>query len=161
MQSLEILAIIDMKNKNAVAYGCANTRKPMQVVTTPTQRPKGRTAGILCDIPVLPARGGFCRVLRKSMGGFFFKSFLVIDQETLDVLLPKYHNMIFEHEGALLIHNGVDPNVKRDTVRWNSIDGMSYSRWKLLHDDNYFPNRSILISTIKQMRDEGYAEDAR
>ena len=82
------------------------------------------------------------------------------DQETLDVLLPKYHNMIFEHEGALLIHNGVDPNVKRDTVRWNSIDGMSYSRWKLLHDDNYFPNRSILISTIKQMRDEGYAEDA-
>ena len=83
------------------------------------------------------------------------------DQETLDVLLPKYHNMIFEHEGALLIHNGVDPNVKRDTVRWNPIDGMSYSRWKLLHDDNYFPNRSILISTIKQMRDEGYAEDAR
>ena len=82
------------------------------------------------------------------------------DQETLDVLLPKYHNMIFEHEGALLIHNGVDPNVKRDTVRWNSIDGMSYSRWKLLHDDNYFPNRSILISTIKQMRDEGYAEEA-
>ena len=37
---------------------------------------------------------------------------------------------------------------------------LSYSRWKLLHDDNYFPNRSILISTIKQMLDEGYAEDA-
>ena len=36
--------IIDMKNKNAAVSRCANTWKPMQVETSPTQRPKGRTA---------------------------------------------------------------------------------------------------------------------
>lgn len=100
-------------------------------------------------IPTYTALSRFINICRKYN-----------DQETLDTLLPKYHNMIFEYERARLIHNGIDPNVKRDTVRWNSIDGMSYSRWKLLHDDNYFPSRGILISTIKQMRGEGYAEDA-
>lgn len=39
-----VTAIIDLKNKNAAACRCANTRKPAQVLALPTQRPFGRTA---------------------------------------------------------------------------------------------------------------------
>lgn len=65
------LGITDMKNKNAAACRCANTRKPAQVLGPPTQRPLAAPHGILYDIPALPARGGFCRcilvpVLHKS-----------------------------------------------------------------------------------------------
>ena len=56
------LGIIDMKNKNAAACRCANTRKPAQVIPPPTQRPLAAPHGILYDIPALPARGGFAVV---------------------------------------------------------------------------------------------------
>lgn len=59
LQHLGNLAIIDMKNKNAAAYGCGNTRKPMQVLVLPTQRPFGRTAGNIIQHSGLFCKGRF------------------------------------------------------------------------------------------------------
>ena len=58
-------AIINTKNKNAAVCGRANARKPAQVLTPPTQRPSGRTAWILYDIPVFLVKVGFAVVLLR------------------------------------------------------------------------------------------------
>ena len=68
------LAIICLKNKNAAAYGCANTRKPAQVLTPPTQRPLAAPHRILYDNPVFLVKSGFvviylclCRMRRSLL----------------------------------------------------------------------------------------------
>lgn len=61
------LGIIDMKNKNAAACRCANTRKPAQVIPAPTQRPLAAPHGILYDIPAFLVKGGFCRCVSVSV----------------------------------------------------------------------------------------------
>ena len=53
------LAIICLKNKNVAAYGCANTRKPAQVLTPPTQRPLAAPQRILYDNPFFLVKSGF------------------------------------------------------------------------------------------------------
>jgi len=37
LKAMENIAIIQLKNKNAAAYGCANTHMPAQVSLPPTQ----------------------------------------------------------------------------------------------------------------------------
>ena len=51
--------IINLKNKNAAACGCANTHKPAQVLDPPTQRPKGRTAWDIIQQSGLSCKGWF------------------------------------------------------------------------------------------------------
>lgn len=49
--------IIDTKNKNAAAYGCANTRKPAQVKTPPIQRPQTASAWDIIRHSTLVCKG--------------------------------------------------------------------------------------------------------
>ena len=59
-------------------------------------------------IPTYTALSRFINICRKYN-----------DQETLDTLLPKYHNMIFEYERARLIQ----PNILLGfcSSRWSSL----------------------------------------
>ena len=69
-------AIIDTKNKNAAACGCANTRRPAQVLRPPTQRPFGRTAWNIIRQARLFCKGWFlpylfpAHVLHKSFASY-------------------------------------------------------------------------------------------
>ncbi len=70
LQPKRNLAIIYLKSKNAAASGRGNARMPTQVLRPPTQRPYGRTAHVLYDIPALLASTALlscvCAVLHKT-----------------------------------------------------------------------------------------------
>ena len=66
-----------------------------------------------------------------------------------------------KQERGYLAKNGIDPDTPYTSVTCVKIDGMSFYRWRLLHDDNFHPkSKSLLISAIHRLREDGYEEDA-
>lgn len=83
------------------------------------------------------------------------------DEEALEILCMKYSWMLREQERGYLAKNGLDPDTPYTSVTCVKIDGMSFYRWRLLHDDNFHPkSKSLLISAIHRLREDGYEEDA-
>lgn len=73
----------------------------------------------------------------------------------------RQHIRIREQERGYLAKNGIDPDTPYTSVTCVKIDGMSFYRWRLLHDDNFHPkSKSLLISAIHRLREDGYEEDA-
>ena len=83
------------------------------------------------------------------------------DEEALEIIKMKYNWMFLEQERSYLIMHGIDPDIPYTSVTRDKIDGMTFFRWRLLHDDDFQPkNRSILMSAIHRLRKDGYDEDA-
>ena len=83
------------------------------------------------------------------------------DEEALEIIKMKYNWMFREQERSYLIMHGIDPDIPYTSVTRDKIDGMTFFRWRLLHDDDFQPeNRSILMSAIHRLRKDGYDEDA-
>ena len=83
------------------------------------------------------------------------------DEEALEIIKMKYNWMFREQERGYLIKNGIDPDIPYTSVTRDKIDGMTLYRWRLLHDDNFQPkNKSVLVSVIHRLREDGYDEDA-
>lgn len=66
--------IIDTKNKNAAAYGCANTRKPAQVKSPPIQRHQTVSAWDIIRHSTLVCKGCLCCIYSGHflLGGICF-----------------------------------------------------------------------------------------
>ena len=67
LQTGDVPAIINMKNKNAAACECANTHKPAKVHNHLHNGPLAAPHGTLYDITPFFVKGGFCRFVFASV----------------------------------------------------------------------------------------------
>jgi len=97
----------------------------------------------------------------KALIAFMTQCEEVGDYEALEILTSKYREMLQERAQRLLRGNEIPEDTPYQSLTYNSIDGLRFHHWRLLHDDNYIPSsRTHLLSVINRLRNSEYAEYA-
>ena len=83
------------------------------------------------------------------------------DTSAQEILMLKYQKRLQERDEKIIKRHNLPSGLKYNRLDSGRIDGITPYHWRLLYDDDFVPPRKgFLLSTIKKLRDEGYADDA-
>lgn len=92
---------------------------------------------------------------RRVISRFINKSLKENDDSALKILKTRYGNELDAIEpnqaARILLEHGLPPDTKFSHIDNYHIDGITYHCWRMLHDDNYYPKRSILIKSLEKI----------